>query len=271
MTPDIDQVSGLLLEAARELVLPRFGKLRSHEIEAKPSPLDPADIVTVVDREVESYLGPRLDDLTPGAVLVAEEACHRNPSLLDAVHGGGGLWLLDPIDGTKNFARGREAFGIMLGWVEDGRTRAAWILLPASGELFAAEAGGGAFLNGERVRVAEEEATEGLRGSLHRKYMPPDLVDRVLPRIRDRYERVPLRGCAAVEYTGVVGGSSDFTVYHRLHPWDHAPGALVLTEAGGRVEHIDGTPYTPRSADQPTFVARSPEVARRVRGWWSTA
>ena len=95
--------------------------------------------------------------------------------------------------------------------------------------------------------------------------MPGSLGETVAQATRDRFHTVPDSGCAAVEYTNIVSGSREFAVYYRLLPWDHAAPALMLIEAGGRVEHLDGTPYSVRSENQLTIVARDAMVSGQVR------
>lgn len=266
--PDIDRVTELLRAVAAEVVLPRFRNLTDGDIERKPTVGDPDDIVTIVDRLTEEWLARELAALAPGVPLVGEESAHARPELIDLIaEGAAPVWVLDPIDGTKNFARGDDAFGIMLAWIEGGRTTASWIHLPARGRMYVASAGEGAYADGERLRVPGDAPEEPYRGVLYVSYMPDDVAARVTAAAEGRYRPVPGVDCAAVEYTDVAAGVKEFAVYHRLNPWDHAPGALVLSEAGGRVEHADGRPYSPTVRHHVTVVARAPEVSAAVRGW----
>jgi len=263
--PDIDAVTNLVDEIAQAAILPRFRRLGREDVEHKSTAADPDDIVTVVDRDVEERLTLALKALVPSAPVIGEEAVHARPELLNLRVSDGPLWLLDPIDGTRNFARGDDGFGVMLAWVVAGRAQAAWILLPARGQIFVAEAGSGAFLNGVRATVAPP-STGGLpRGALLVRYMPGSLGETVTRAMRGHFDAVEPSGCAAVEYTDILGGKADFAVYYRLLPWDHAAPALILVEGGGRVEHLDGTPYSARSDNQVTVVARDARVSDRVR------
>jgi len=261
-------VTDLIHEVGAEVILPRFRNLSGSDIESKPSVGDPDDIVTIVDRMAEEWLTRELAKLAPGVPLVGEESAHARPELLRLVdEGEDPVWVLDPIDGTKNFARGDDAFGVMLAWVEGGRTTASWIVLPARAETVVAEAGAGAYRNGERLRVPDTPRAEPYQGVLYVSYMPEPIATVVAESARGRYAAVPLADCAAVEYTQIAAGTKDFAVYHRLYPWDHAPGALILSEAGGCVEHLDGTPYSPRARDTITVVAASRGISQDVRTW----
>lgn len=259
-------VAKLIEDVARELVLPRFGRLRHDEIEGKPTAADLSDIVTVVDRDAEVRLAAGLHAIAPAPVL-GEEAAHLQPALLDLVGSDGPIWIVDPLDGTRNFASGSDAFGTMVGWAVEGRARAAWVHLPVRGETFVAQEGGGASLNGARIRVPPAAGTGLLTGSFFVRFMPQPLRERLLTAVDGRFREGHESGCSAVGYTDIVRGRKDFLVYYRLYPWDHAAPALVLTEAGGCVLHLDGTPYTVRSRNQVTIVARSAAVAEEVRSW----
>jgi fructose-1,6-bisphosphatase/inositol monophosphatase family enzyme len=267
VTLDIEAVTRIIEEAAETLVLPRFAKLSSADIEAKATPGDPDDIVTIVDHEVETHLARALTSLMPSARVIGEEAVQRWPGQLERLASKEPLWVIDPIDGTKNFAGGETGFGIMVAWVVEGHAQAAWIVLPARRETFIAEAGSGTFLNGARIRVPQTLVQEPLRGGLRVRYMPDGLGEAVTQAIQGNFWPVTESGCAAVEYTEILRGEPDFVVYYRLLPWDHAAPALILTEAGGTVAHVAGGFYTARSPSQLTVVGRDARVAETVRAW----
>ncbi len=265
-TVNIEAVAAVIDEAARTLVIPRWKNLGAAEIDAKETPDDPKDIVTVVDRQVEEHLSQALTGLIPAAVL-GEEAAQDRPDLLRLLASDQPLWIIDPIDGTKNFAAGDDGFGIMVAWFVNGQTQAAWIVLPARRQTFVAEVGGGSFLNGERICVPHETIDERPRGVVMSRYMPGDLGETVARRMERRFRPMPPTGSAAIEYTEILQGKRDFVVYYRLLPWDHAAPALILTEAGGCVAHVAGGLYTVRSQNQLTVVARDDGIARRLRAW----
>jgi fructose-1,6-bisphosphatase/inositol monophosphatase family enzyme len=263
----VDRVSRLLAEVAAQEVMTRFRALAAGDIERKPSADDPDDLVTAADREVERRLTGALIELLPGSRVVGEEATHAEPALMGALAGGDPVWVIDPIDGTRNFALGDDAFGIMLALVDRGATRAAWIALPARGRTFVAEQGAGCYVDGVRLRVPAP--AHPLRGSVYTRFMPAQLAASVTRACEGRFVPQPAPGAAAMEYTSVMGGEKEFVVYYRLYPWDHAPGALLLAEAGGCVEHLDGSRYRPIDSRQVTVVAASPAVAAEVRSWLS--
>lgn len=263
----MDRVTALLREVADELVLPRFRMLRDDEIERKVTAGDPDDIVTIVDQQVEGRVTAALRGIDRGAYVVGEEAVHRYPELLEHLSSDEPVWLIDPIDGTKNFARGLDGFGIMVARVLDGQTQAAWVFLPARQQMFVAETGSGTFLNGARLVVPRIADDVPPRGTVHTRYMPASLAASVRAAGRTRHMPLADTGASAVEYTDILRGVRDFGVYYRLLPWDHTAGALILTEGGGRVVHLDGHAYSARSSHQLTVVAASGEIANEVRSW----
>jgi fructose-1,6-bisphosphatase/inositol monophosphatase family enzyme len=249
--------------------MPSFRALRPEDVQSKDTPGDPEDIVTSVDKAAERMLVEQLSGLVPHAAFIGEEAVSENPALLSALSAPAPVWLIDPIDGTKNFARGDADFGVMLALVQDGVTRASWIAVPAAppgGFIVAAEHGGGTRINGSRVNTARPVG-DPPRGTVHTRMMPGDGARGVVDALHGRYDVRASTGSAATEYSALLRGDKDFVIYYRLLPWDHAPGALALTEAGGAAMHLSGKPYTPMSPNQVTIFAASAELAETIRGW----
>ena len=267
---DIDRVTNLVQQVARDVVVPRFGALRTSDIQAKPSPEDMQDVVTIVDTEAEEQLAEGLRGILDVPVI-GEESCHRRPELLALVRESGPLWIVDPLDGTRNFAAGNDAFGIMVSLAVDGRTQAGWVHLPMRGETYVAEAGAGAWVDGVRLRTPSLSPRVALRGSLFVRFMPEATRAAVIERSAGHFDEERESKCAAVEYTDVLKGEKQFLIYYRLLPWDHGAPALILTEGGGLVEHSDGRPYTVRSDRQVTIVAQNREVMDQVRSWLTPA
>ncbi len=243
---DIAKVSALIEEIAAADVLPRFQALAAHEIEEKVA----GELVTVVDVAVEQLLTARLQDLLPGSLVVGEEGVHADPSLMDQLTSDAPVWIIDPIDGTRNFAHGRPTFAIMVALVQNGESQAAWILEPVSGRFGVAERGGGAWMNGKRLQVATPDAPARMTGSLHASsYAPRELARKVEQR-RSRVMAVKSLRCAGAEYLRLAAGDIHFSLFTRLMPWDHVPGTLLHREAGGTALCFDGTAYTaPRYRD----------------------
>jgi len=236
----LPEVEALLARAARELVVPRFRQLKQADVEEK----SPGEVVTIVDREVEALLAPALRALLPGSRVVGEEACALQPDLLCGLDVGD-VWLVDPLDGTGNFIAGRPEIAIMVALLREGETVAAWMLRPMDGTMYMAQRGAGAWRQGRRVQVQRQVGAAALRGIVKTRFLPAPLKSSVVERCAALRELQSGANCTAVDYPDIVAGRSDFALYWRTLPWDHAPGVLFLQEAGGHVARLDGSPYRP--------------------------
>jgi fructose-1,6-bisphosphatase/inositol monophosphatase family enzyme len=263
----VERVNTIIQDVVTSVVMPSFRSLRPEDIHSKDTPGDPDDLVTIVDKAAERYLIDALSDIVPGAAFIGEEAVCDDPSLLAALSARAPAWLIDPIDGTKNFAHGNADFGIMLALVEEGHTRASWMAVPAaqpSGYTVVAERDGGTRIDGARVERARGAPTIP-RGTIHTRMMPAGTAREVLEKLLGTYAPRHSTGSAATEYSAIVRGEKDFMIYYRLLPWDHAPGALAVTEAGGAALHVSGEPYTPLSPNQVTIFAATTDLAEWLR------
>lgn len=230
-------VAALMETVAAEVVLPRYQNLASDEIEEKAAD----DYVTIADKESELRLHEGLLRILPEAGVVGEEAVAADPAVLDSV-GKGLQWIIDPIDGTGNFAAGGPPFGIMIGLVDNGIIQAGWILDPLTGRMCHAALGGGAFIDGERI-TARESGAEKPIAALAVYYLSAEQRADIAVRAEGQLTLVDIPRCAAEQYPRLVLGQNDISLFERSHPWDHAPGTLLLNEAGGRLARRDGTPY----------------------------
>jgi fructose-1,6-bisphosphatase/inositol monophosphatase family enzyme len=246
-----DRIAALIRQVASEVVLPRFRALEAHEIIEK----SPGEIVTSVDREAERRLHAGLNALSLGAQIVGEEAAEVEPALLDDV-GRGLVWLIDPLDGTGNFAAGREPFGIMIALVTDGVPMAGWLFDPVRNRLCHAERGKGAFCDGRVVR-ARTAGRDRPIAALGTHFMAPGRQKHVRERAATWCEPTPVPRCAAESYPRLVLGDDSIALFQRILPWDHAAGVLFLTEAGGKATHWDGTPYRVGGSGRGVLAAES--------------
>lgn len=259
----IDKIGDLLRVAAAEAIMPRYRKLRDGETMEKA----PGEIVTVADREAERIIEDGLRVLKPGAVIVGEEAASLRPELLDELGGEGYAFLVDPLDGTRNFASGKSPFSVMAAMLDCGVPCAAWMLDPLTDELAVAERGSGAFLDGARLRTAPGfRPARFLTGTVSGRFLPPEVRARVRERAGAFAGILPPPSCAGHEYTALARGGHDFTLFWRTLPWDHAPGTLFLAEAGGRAARPDGSPYLPADGRAGLLAAANAEVWEEVAG-----
>lgn len=232
-----DPVAALLRRVAAEVVMPRFGQLAAEDVHEKT----PGELVTVADREAEEHLSAGLTAILAEARVVGEEACAASPVLVDTL-ASGLVWVVDPIDGTANFAAGRGPFGLMVALLNDGEAIASWIYDPLGDRLCHAARDYGASIDGVPFRARPSGRSKAV-ASLATQFMTPAVREVLESRARAAYDLAPIPRCAAEHYPRVALGENDVALFQRTLAWDHAPGALFLTEAGGVVRRWDGSPY----------------------------
>ncbi len=253
----IERVGEILRAVSEAVVMPRFAALLPHETAMK-SLNEP---VTIADREAEALISLDLLALLPGSRVVGEEACAISPALLDHLDEGT-IWIVDPIDGTANFAAGRGPFAMMVALLRDGVLIGSWIYDPMNKRLAVAELGAGAWIDGQRLRNAPSPLDPGQwHAIISRAFLPPE-EEKLVDALSASVGRVdPTARCAGYEYPLVATGARDFILYWRTLVWDHAPGVLLLTEAGGVASHLDGALYRPAVARSGLLLAHDPTVA----------
>jgi fructose-1,6-bisphosphatase/inositol monophosphatase family enzyme len=230
-------VTALIRDTARRVVLPHYQSLRAEDIQEKT----PGDLVTIADKESEAMLSEGLAKLLPEAAIIGEEACAADPDLLNTL-GQQLAWIIDPIDGTHNFAHGQPPFAIMIALVDGGEALSGWIYDPLSERMCVAEAGKGAFINGEPIRARGSGSELPIAGiSVH--FMNEAQRADCLARAQGTMILADIPRCAGEQYPRLALGVNDIALFERTLPWDHVPGALFLTEAGGKVARLDGSPY----------------------------
>jgi len=237
---DMERVSAAIREAAELDILPRFRRLAAGEVMEKR----PGDVVTIADIEAEQRLRRIFKDIAPDAGFVGEEAAHADASLHDLLLGDEPCWVVDPVDGTANFASGKTPFVVQVAFVAGGQTVAAWIFDPVASEMRVAEEGGGAWSNGARIHAAPAVPLDEMVGSVNVRALGDDLRDRLRSRL-DAFGSLVTHRCAGHDFSDLAKGNKHFSLYRRLWSWDHAPGVLLHREAGGHTARADGRPYRP--------------------------
>jgi myo-inositol-1(or 4)-monophosphatase len=197
-----------------------------------------ADLVTAADRASEKLIRERITEKWPGHDVLGEEQ-----GLND--QGSDYRWYVDPLDGTTNFAHGFPVFCVSMGLEHKGRRIAAVIYDPTRDELFSAEQGSGAHLNGQTIHVSK---TPTLRECLlatgfpsHKRHKNPNIY--FYHQITLRSHGVRRAGSAALDLCNVASGRFDGFWEFNLNPWDTAAGVLIVEEAGGTVSRFDGSPF----------------------------
>ena len=247
---DLATITAILRDAAQAEILPRFRRLAAGSVRHKTGPLD---LVTDADEAAERMITARLAQYFPGCLVVGEEAASADPSLLRHLVDADLAFVVDPVDGTANFAAGLPLFAVMAAAIQHGEVVAAAILDPIGDDTALALRGEGAWTetpDGHQadLHVAAPVPVAEMAGNVSWRFMPEPqrtIVCGNLPRLGGSWDY----RCAAHEYRMAAAGHCHFLVFHRMLPWDHAPGWLLHQEAGGFAAKFDGTPYTPTRTD----------------------
>ncbi len=240
--PSIDcaTVADIIRDTAREEILPRFGNLSASDIAEKR----PGDPVTIADRMAEERLSGELTALLPGSTFVGEEMTETDPGTLSRLKEARPVWILDPLDGTRNFANNKNCFVVIVALSIGGETVAGWIHDPVANETITAERGAGAWSGETRLilgpRPSFETMTGALGSSLRRRFAEGRVGTR-------RAARVVRYGSSGREHMDLARGVLHFARYGGgIKPWDHAAGSLIHAEAGGYAAlYGSGKPYRP--------------------------
>lgn len=260
-TPDVEKA---VRHAAATEIMPRFRQLAAHEIDQKSGP---HDLVTDADRKAEEYLTEALAELLPGSVVVGEEAVHADPATYDAIQGAAPVWIVDPVDGTRQFVRGESGFCTLVALTLGGVVHASWTYAPARDQLAVALRGRGARLDGQPLRSGSPLPGRDLEIATSHPDYTTDEQKRALLGLNTEGVRPRPCGSAGLEYLAVARGELDATAFSWEAAWDHAAGLLLVEEAGGTHLTLTGEPFRVTGGNAlPFTAARDEATARRVRG-----
>lgn len=239
-------VAKYIRDTARTLILPRFRALESSDIREKK----PGDLVTIADIEAERELTRLLGSLLPQSLVLGEESVAEDPSRLDYLMLDVPVWIIDPVDGTANFAKGNPGFSVIVALARRGVVEAGWIYDPLNDLMAGALRGEGAWSGERRVKVATEIPLAETSGAAYGR--APGGVRAAKALVESgRVGAVRNQGSSGLEYLSLALGKTQFSLHSRSLPWDHAAGMLIVREAGGHAAFLDGQPYDPRIPDRP--------------------
>jgi len=256
-----DAVTTLLKRTAANAIMPRFRQLRRDDVAEKA----PGEWVTVADRDSERLLAEGLTAILPSARVIGEESCAADASLLEGLEEGL-VWIVDPLDGTANFASGHDPFGIIVALACEGETVAGWLYDPLTDRMCFAARGQGAeaFIGTQAQPLKISADPEKPVATLATQFMPAALRDQVVAAAEEAFEVRPIPRCAAEHYPRLCLGENHVALFQRTLPWDHAAGALLLTEAGGHVARWDGAPYRFHDGGIGILAASTPKLWERA-------
>lgn len=236
----------IVRHAAKTEILPRFRMLDPDAIDTKTGP---DDLVTIADKSAEKVIARGVAEAFPEATIVGEEAVAEDASLLKTIGNAEMAVIIDPIDGTWNFARNLNQFGVILAVVSRGETVFGLLYDPLADDWVMARKGEGAWYGrpdgtARRLQVSRASKLANMVGSTSIRLFPRETQYDLAGLFPD-FARMMSFGCACHEYRTMAFGFVDFMLTARLMPWDHAAGVMILQEAGGYAALLDGTPYSP--------------------------
>jgi len=243
---DALRIGEILARAAVAEIMPRFQKLAANQVRQKSSSFD---LVTEADEAAERVISDQLRAAFPGCIVVGEEATAKDSSLLEGIAGAELAFIVDPIDGTMNFASSLPLFGVMLAATVRGEVVLSAIHEPVREDTAFALRGEGAWIqrkDGQTagLRVAEPVPLSAMEAMVSTSFLPEPMRTTV----NGNLSRIGLTSslrCAAHEYRLAAAGHCHVLFYNKLMPWDHAAGWLLHREAGGYSAHFDGSAYLP--------------------------
>ena len=255
------QIINLIRRAARAEIMPRFRRLDAGEIDSKK---DENDLVTQADTAAEAMITRGLQMSFPHALVIGEEAVSSNPKLLDGVSEAELSFIIDPVDGTWNFAKNMPLFGTIVAVCRFGQPVFGLIYDPVGDDLILADNTSPALWQTQTGRLrgidtAPTKPLDQLAGYAHIRLMDP--ADRALMWTKvGALAFVGSLRCSAHEYRLVATGAVDFVLSGTLNSWDHAAGVLICQQAGGKAAMLDGSDYNATVTDGYLLTASSAQV-----------
>ncbi|WP_456268760.1 inositol monophosphatase [Kushneria sp. AK178] len=250
----------IVRHAAKTEILPRFRRLDPEAIDTKAGP---DDLVTIADKSAEQVIARGVAQAFPEATIVGEEAVAEDETLLDSIRDAEMAVIIDPIDGTWNFARNLNQFGVIVAVVSRGETVFGLLYDPLADDWITARQGEGAWYGRpddaeQRLQVSDTTRVSNMVGSTSLRLFPKETQYDLAGLFPD-FARMMAFGCACHEYRTMAFGFVDFMLTAKLMPWDHAAGIMILQEAGGYAALLDGTPYNPTIHQGRMIAANSKE------------
>lgn len=256
----------IVRDVAKAEILPRFRRLSDGAVSFKTS-FD--DLVTEADVASEKALTQRFQTLLPHAVIIGEEAVSEDESVLDQIDTDELVVIIDPIDGTWNFAHGLSTFGVLIAAIYQGKTVYGLLYDPLNDDWIETSLGEGSwFVRPDqlprRLMLSNQPVDSKLVG-----FFSPFLFENSAVRERVAiqqvgYARSSNLRCCCHEYRTMVQNGVDFFISPKPKVWDHAAGILAYQESGGHVCMLDGSPYKPTVRKGVIVAGRTEAIQDRI-------
>lgn len=254
--------------AAKKVILPNFRNLDASQVQEKTSLLD---LVTIADQACERFISTHITQSFPNWAIVGEEAVAQDPDLINTIGESDICLIIDPIDGTWNYAHGLSDFGVIIAVVVKGETRFGLLYDPVHDDWIYANKGEGAYFarpdtSPVPLSIHPEMDFERMIGILSFSY--PTLEEKKTIALKaTAFAKINnLPSCPA--YRQLALGHFHFSLRQSLNAWDHAAGVLIHKEAGGYCRLLDGSEYSPTKNKGKLLVAQSKEQWEKLAQWF---
>jgi len=260
----------LVRRAAKAEIMPRFRNLGHADVSAKSSRYD---LVTDADTQSEAMLARGIQQMYPHALVVGEEAASADNKLRGKIKEAEMAFIVDPLDGTWNFAHGLPLFGVIVAVTRFGKPVLGLLYDPVMDDWIIADEARPAHLarnlGADRpLSVSRGGALAEMSGYIHLYLMPEDKRAEMAAALPDFGRAMVLR-CSCHEYRMLAQGGMDFCLSGVMNPWDHAAGALICQQAGGHVAMLDGSDYDAGVAEGYLLAAPDKPSWERLRDRFS--
>lgn len=240
----------LVARAARTEIMPRFRKLDAGQIDMKTGPLD---LVTEADTAVEAMIARGLQRAYPHALIIGEEMAQKTPDFREQLEQAELAFIIDPVDGTWNFAHGIPVFGTILAATRFGRPVFGLICDPVGQDLVWADLETPTHwhprqANPRRTATSDNKELSSLRGYLEPNSLNREQKEHLALACLDLAQTTTLR-CSAYEFRLLAQGAVDFVLSTSLTPWDHSAGVLLCQQAGGYAALLDASKFNAAKSD----------------------
>lgn len=258
---NIPKLAVCLRDAAQKEILPRFRRLTSDQVKIKT---DPSDLVTEADEAAEKMIQAAIGQFMPQATFIGEESVAKDATLLNHLNNCELAVVVDPIDGTFNFASGLPLFAVMASVISKGEVVAGIIYDPMGDDWVIAEKGAGTHLvrpdgSSTKLQVSKAPKLEHMIGMASVGFLPKDVQPPIAVNLLKVRSFSPYR-CAGHEYRTFASGHAHFLMFNKLMPWDHLAGVLISQEAGAYAARFDGSAYQPHHTGGGLIVAPDKET-----------
>lgn len=261
------QIVNLVRRAAKTEILPRFQNMATVQIATKSGPFD---LVTEADTAAEAMIARGLARLFPGVLIVGEEAVSKTPKLRDQIAEQDLAFIVDPIDGTWNFANGLATFGVIISATRFGKPVFGLLYDALNDDYVIADSSDdparhvSARGTSRPIQVAQSKSFDMMSGYIHFSLLPKDEKEKMAPNLLPFAFTTSLR-CSCHEYRLLSRGRVDFILSTMLNPWDHAAGVFICEKAGGVAKFLDGEEYNTARTQGQLLTAATQETWDALR------